>query len=334
METFDNKITDEFLCKKCNKQYKNKSGLWKHNTKYHNKEDKSNLSQNSCINKTDKSNLSPISAVTIHTETGTQNVQIKGKYKCKYCPKIFKHLQSRWKHEKICKTKNNYNHELNELKKEHAELKQQFSEFLKYAKIHPKTLEKINKNLVTGNNNSNNNNTINNIQIVKFGSEDIQSILNEKEIKNILNRKFLAIEESIKQVHFNDNRPEYRNIYITNLRDDIAYIYNGNKFEAVQKHSVISELIDQHMNNIEVSLEDYKDKLPEKTACILDKLLEKLQDEETKITDECNNKEYKNYKLYKINEIKLMIYNETCKNTEVIKFKYNNKKQKEIEIDV
>jgi hypothetical protein len=74
------------------------------------------------------------------------------------------------------------------------------------------------------------------------------------------------------------------------------------------------------MNNIEVSLEDYKDKLPVKTADILDKLLEKLQDEETKITDENNNKEYKNYRSY---EIKLMIYNETGKNTEVIKLKYN-----------
>ena len=89
------------------------------------------------------------------------------------------------------------------------------------------------------------------------------------------------------------------------------------------------------MNNIEVSLEDYKDKLPEKTANILDKLLEKLQDEQTKITDENNNKEYKNYsperaytplrgyRSYKINDIKLMIYNETGKNTEVIKLKYN-----------
>jgi hypothetical protein len=99
------------------------------------------------------------------------------------------------------------------------------------------------------------------------------------------------------------------------------------------------------MNNIEVSLEDYKDKLPEKTADILDKLLEKLQDEETKITDENNNKEYKNYsplgvyasdllglkgyKSFKMNEIKLMIYNETGKNTEVIKLKYSNKKQPE-----
>ena len=179
------------------------------------------------------------------------------------------------------------------------------------------------------NNNSINTGTVNNIQIVKFGSEDIKQILNEKEIKKILSCKYKAIEESIKQIHFNDNRPEYRNIYITNLRDDIAYVYNGNKFEAVQKHSVISDLIDQHMNNIEVSLEDYKDKLPEKTAEILDKLLEKLQDEETKMTDENNNKEYKNYKSYKMNEIKLMIYNETGKNTEVIKLKYNDKKQPE-----
>ena len=183
--------------------------------------------------------------------------------------------------------------------------------------------------MVNGNNNNVNNGTVNNIQIVKFGSEDIKQILNEKEIKKILSCKYKAIEESIKQIHFNDKRPEYRNIYITNLRDDIAYVYNGSKFEAVQKHSVISDLIDQHMNNIEVSLEDYKDKLPEKTADILDKLLEKLQDEETKITDENNNKEYKNYKSFKINEIKLMIYNETGKNTEVIKLKYSNKKQPE-----
>ena len=47
------------------------------------------------------------------------------------------------------------------------------------------------------------------------------------------------------------------------------------------------------------------------------------------MTDENNNKEYKNYKSYKMNEIKLMIYNETGKNTEVIKLKYNDKKQPE-----
>ena len=78
------------------------------------------------------------------------------------------------------------------------------------------------------------------------------------------------------------------------------------------------------MNNIEVSYDDYKDKLPERTVSILDKLIEKLEDEHTKMIDEENNKEFKNYRLFKINEVKLMIYNETGNNTEVIKLKYNN----------
>ncbi len=206
------------------------------------------------------------------------------------------------------------------------ELQSQLTSFINASKIHPKTLQKINKNLINGNNNTLNSGTVNNntIQIVKFGSEDIKSILSTKEIKNILNCRYKAIEESIKKVHFNDDRPEYRNIYITNLRDNIAYVYNGNKFEAVQKHSIINQLIDQHMNNIEVSFEDYKDKLPERTVEILDKLIEKLQDEHTSMIDEENNKEFKNYRMFKINEVKLMIYNETGNNTEVIKLKYNN----------
>ncbi len=62
----------------------------------------------------------------------------------------------------------------------------------------------------------------------------------------------------------------------------------------------------------------------------------KIKDEHTSMVDEENNKEFKNYRMFKINEVKLMIYNETGNNTEVIKLKYNNsifnKPIKEIEI--
>jgi hypothetical protein len=336
MSTVENN-NNNFRCDICNKHYKDKSGLWYHNKKYHN--DKLPT----------KTASTPPKSYSITPENDKITPELvvelsEKKNQCKYCNFCFTRKDSLTKHYNRCKKKKENDtlsektikeSEYNELKKENAEIKSILMELLKSSKIHPKTLQKINKNLISGNHNNVNNGTVNNINIVKFGSEDIKSILSEKEIKKILNCRYMAIEESIKHVHFNDNRPEYRNIYITNLRDDIAYVYNGNKFEAVQKHSVISELIDQHMNNIEVSLENYKAKLPEKTANILDKLLEKLQDEETKMTDENNNKEYKNYKSYKINDIKLMIYNETGKNTEVIKLKYNNnnnKKPKEIEV--
>ncbi len=330
METFTNISKDDHRCEKCDKTYKNKSGLWKHNVKYHGNHKSADDQPTSAQNQ-------PISAECIQNGNQLKSNLLT----CKICFQEFKHIQSRWRHEQKCEI-NNKNiinkHEIIELRKENADIKSMLAQLLRSSKVHPKTLQKINKNLINGNNNStinSNNNTVNNIQIVKFGSEDIKSILSDKEIKKILNCKYKAIEESIKTVHFNDDRPEYRNIYITNLRDNIAYVYNGNKFEAVQKHSVINQLIDQHMNNIEVSYDDYKNKLPEKTVSILDKLIEKIQDDHTSMVDEENNKEFKNYKLFKINEVKLMIYNETGNNTEVIKLKYNGSilnKNKEIEV--
>ena len=98
------------------------------------------------------------------------------------------------------------------------------SNILKECKIHPKTLQKINKNLINSNNNSNNItnntnngtiNTINTINIVKFGSEDLAAILSQTEILKILNRQKSSLEESIKLTHFNKKRPELKNIYIT-----------------------------------------------------------------------------------------------------------------------
>jgi hypothetical protein len=35
METNIGNNKDEFICKICNKSYTNKSGIWKHNKKYH-----------------------------------------------------------------------------------------------------------------------------------------------------------------------------------------------------------------------------------------------------------------------------------------------------------
>ncbi len=42
-----------------------------------------------------------------------------------------------------------------------------------------------------------------------------------------------SLEESIKMVHFNKDRPEFKNIYITNLKDEYAYTYDGSKFNVI-----------------------------------------------------------------------------------------------------
>ncbi len=80
-------------------------------------------------------------------------------------------------------------------------------------------------------NNNNSNNTVNNtINIVKFGSENLSEILSENEMLKITEFINSSVNESIKRVHFNNKRPELKNIRIKNLKDKHLEIHNGKKF--------------------------------------------------------------------------------------------------------
>ena len=184
-------IDGRYICKICNNKYSSYKSLWNHNKKYHNgfiTENNGFKTENNILNKT--------------------------KLNCKYCNKLFKCIQNRYEHEKkVCGKKiNNNNKDINNIiESKLEEFKNNiFAILQKNAKIHPKTLQKINKQLInnTTNNNSNNNitnNTINNTTInntvnIKFSSEKLSGILNEKEMINILNNCKMCVEESIKVV--------------------------------------------------------------------------------------------------------------------------------------
>jgi hypothetical protein len=194
---------------------------------------------------------------------------------------------------------------MDELIKENIEMKKQILELInKNAKIHPKTLQKINKQL-------NNNGTIINNTFVKFGNLSYDGLLSDKQQREILNKQYLSLEESIKQIHFNKDFPEYSNIYITNMKDDIAYVFNGEKFISVRKNDMLTQLIDMHIDEINISFEKNKGKIREKYVDRLEKFLSDLNNSHTKFVDESNQRTYPNYKAYKINAIKLLIYNES-----------------------
>ena len=126
----------DFQCNICNKNYKSYQSRWNHMNKFHT----SNISQHKAY---DKPNDKP--------------EKVEG-YECNYCKKIYVHYQSRWKHEQKCKDKKNDKIQILETKLENMEKIQ--TELLKSMKIHPKTLQKINKQL-NGDNNGiiNENNT-------------------------------------------------------------------------------------------------------------------------------------------------------------------------------
>ena len=301
---------DDNICKICNKYYSSYKSLWNHNKKFHILE--VSKSNSKVTLKSSKSN----SKVTLKLSKSNSNVsEEKLHFQCNFCDKKYKYKQGKYKHQLICKYKNS---NINNLQKENIEIKNTLNELLKLCKIHPKTLEKINKELINNNiNNGTINNNINNsinnktVNIVKFGTEELNKILSQSEILNILNKKMCSIEESIKLIHFNEKRPELKNIYITNLKNQYAYIFDGNKFIAVLKSDILEELVDNHIENIEYSIEEYKDKLPTNTIDVLDKFIDKINDMDEEFTDTDHNKIYPNYKKFKVNQIKLMIYNES-----------------------
>jgi hypothetical protein len=292
------KFISEYKCTICNKEYSSQSSLCNHNKKFH----KNNIVE--C-----NTNVIPCNTTVIPTNTK--------EYKCTYCNKNFKMRQYRWKHEQKCKSKEETT-KIQQLEETIKEMKEQFALILQEkGKVHHKTLKK-NKNQLTNNINNTNNGNINNGKIinntyVKFGDVDYQKILDNKQVKHILNQQFMSLEESIKLVHFNKDLPEYNNVFITNMRDDIGYIFNGKEFISIKKNEMLNELIDSHVKEINLSLEKHKNKLNEKYVTRLEKFLDMLNDDDTKFTDQNNQRTYPSYKAYKINSLKLLIYNSSDK---------------------
>ena len=221
-----------FYCKVCKKDYASYQSLWIHNKKFH-KNPTSFLTQNTSI-------------LTQNTSILTQNTSIlPQKNSCVHCKKILSRHDNLKRHEKTCKKKTN---DISQTEL----IKNTVREILSQAKIHPKTLQKINNQI-----NNNNNGTVNNINntFVRFGSEDLTKILSDTHMHKILNRCHMALEESIKTVHFNKEFPEYSNVFITNLKDTTAYIFNGDKFIVTSKDYVIYQLFEMHKVNIEDFIE-------------------------------------------------------------------------------
>jgi hypothetical protein len=329
----------EYKCEKCNKFYSSKSSLCNHNKRFH----KPIASESPQF----PQSLLNISSNSSNDNESNNSICIQNQ--CKYCNKILSRIDNLIRHEKICKSKPKIE-ETTELKQEIHELKNTMNEILKTIKIHPKTLEKINKQLNNCNNttnntinntnsnnttnntinNTNSNNTINNIinnniTLVKFGEENLEKTLTKREKVKILENMYYSLEESIKLTHFNKKHPEMHNICITNLRDEIGYVYNGgNKFDAVPKKEIYNQLIHKHIEHIELSMNIYKEYLSDYKINKLKCFIEQIENKEKEYNRE--EKKYKTYEHYQREKIKLLLFNESNKNKKIF-----NKIYKELE---
>jgi hypothetical protein len=238
----------------------------------------------------------------------------KCEFRCRNCNKNFSCKQSRWKHETTCnkeieiddkliEVKNENN--LLEIKKENSEMKIKIDEMMnllqKALKIHPKTLNKINKQLINQNSNNNNNNNIvnNTINIVQLGNENLIEVLSEKQKLRILERQALSLNDLVELIHISPKYKQFKNVCITNLQSSFGQKYDekSKKFIAVNKNELLNEIVECRMYDIEKFYDENKDKMPPKKAEQIKLFIDRMNDEDDVI------------KGIKNEEIKLILYN-------------------------
>lgn len=96
-------------------------------------------------------------------------------------------------------------------------------------------------------------------------------------------------------MHFNPKYPEYHNIYIKNVKDKYAMMFDGTKWDLVIKKNLIDKIYDDKKNYIEENIDDFIKSLSVSRKNALKRWLE-TDDNDEKIT------EIKE-------EIKLLLYN-------------------------
>ena len=301
----------EYKCNSCNKDYKSYQSLWNHNKKFHIK----------CSMESSEISL-------IKYDNSLK------KYECRKCNKIYFNKQSRWSHEKICKIDNNEIDKLKEIKKLELQLAKEESKILQLklklqnsTKVDNITLKKLNKLLLERNNliknstiNSHNkiqNNITNNFQLVGFGKEEVVELLTNKDKKLIMNSKYCSLEKLIEIVHCGTYN-QFKNIVITNMKDNFMYKYDDSKGQFIlsTKNDVLNSLINYRLEDLEVIYNDLlgKNKLDDVTKNCIETFINKINYVDSKFTD-IDGKQHDNYKQYKINEIKVLLFNNQDKIT-------------------
>ncbi|CAH6421531.1 Hypothetical protein KVN_LOCUS343 [uncultured virus] len=279
----------EYKCNRCDKLFIQNIDLMRHNKKkYPCKKSRKNSAE-----------LRPIlKNQNISNENSFEENNIQ-KFKCNYCGKYFTRKDSLERHIELrCSIKKQqenqkeqiFNKLLDEMKKQNEKLEeiekqnQELKKEINYIKTKKKIIKNVNNGTINNVNNtldqSNNINTFN-IQLVAYGKEDYDK-LTEKEYRIIINKGFKSVQEMVKSLHFNKNRPENHNIYISNIRDNNIMIYDGNKWELRNRKETIEELYIAKKDILVEKFDELINKLPTYAIDKFERFINDVQDNKIK----------------------------------------------------
>lgn len=282
-----------YVCDRCSKQFNHKGDYTRHIsrrfpckkstpddniiTKIQEVPTKYNLDEYSCTSEDyiDDNNID-ITSDLDETSSIDENSSVDNDaIECTYCNKIFSTKSNLKRHHKLycdgIKTEKikelTYKKLMDEMNNMRMAMKKQQTEIIKLKK---NGSDKPQNSISLGDNSTQNitttvQNIANDIKIVAFGKEDLYSLLTDDEVKRYLNKGYQSVYELIDYLHFDPNRPEMHNVYISNIKDPYALKFDGERWRTVEKDDVIDQLFDDKACYLNSMFRELRNSLSGKT---------------------------------------------------------------------
>jgi len=190
------------------------------------------------------------------------------KFQCKYCNKCFKFKQGMYRHIKYtCKKNKDEDFQelarlLNEKDKQLALKDKQMDNKME---IMQKQIDKLTNKLQIQNINQGiiqNVNNVINIQVLNHQDTDY-SHLTPKDYITCIKDCNKCVKTLIEKVHFNANKPENMNIYISSIKGNYVMVYKDNSWQIQNKKDQVDELYSYNEFVLEAWYDEYKEKYPD-----------------------------------------------------------------------
>ena len=193
----------------------------------------------------------------------------KKNYSCNFCNELFCRSDVLKKHLDRCKIRKEetqdkeiiYQELLKKMESYEKEKENQYN-LIKELNNKIEKLEnekKINHTQNNRNIKNQNNGTINTVNIIGFGKENLSKIDNKTFFEALTQMGYKIPAKMLEKIHINEKYPEYKNIYISDINRGKAMIYDGKIWKLDKYDNISDKLLDKVLNFIEERYDEIKD---------------------------------------------------------------------------
>ena len=156
---------------------------------------------------------------------------------CKFCNKIFTTMANKRRHE-IHRCKNRVSLIIKKEREEHNKEKEKLYNYIEKLLENQGNTTNIHIDKQLNQDNSTNQT----ITLNSYGNEDISHITDSMKM-NFIKLPYSMVQNMIEHVHFNNKKPENKNIALTNKKDRMIKVFKDNKWKYKDKSETLNELI-------------------------------------------------------------------------------------------